>query len=66
MGVLFAACVRYTILAVRDDPLRSLIVAPRPARLDGDGERRRPARRARRRAAHQAAEMHYEAPPTWK
>ena len=67
MGVLFAACVRYTILAVRDDPLRSLIV---PAAACSAGWRRESAggrrRRARRRAAHEAAEMHYEAPPTWK
>ena len=38
MGVLFAACVRYTILAVRDDPLRSLIV---PAAACSAGWRRR-------------------------
>jgi hypothetical protein len=66
MGVLFAACVRYTILAVRDDPLRSLIVARRGLlgwmATESAGGRRR----ARRRAAHQDAEMHYEAPPTWK
>ena len=67
MGVLFAACVRYTILAVRDDPLRSLIVARRGLlgwmATESAGGRRR---RARRRAAHEDAEMHYEAPPTWK
>ena len=65
MGVLFAACVRYTILAVRDDPLRSLIVARRGLlgwmATESAGGRRR---RARRRAAAQDAEMHYEARST--
>ena len=69
MVVLFAACVRYTVLAVRDDPLRSLMVARRGLlgwmSAESTGGRRR---RARRRAAadHEDPELHYEAPSTWK
>lgn len=68
--VVVAACIRYSVLAVRDDPLRSLMVARRGllgwmATEDAAGRRRR----ARRRAAtaeHEDAEMHYEAPPNWE
>jgi hypothetical protein len=69
MVVLFGACVRYTVLAVRDDPLRSLIVARRGLlgwmATESPGGRRR---RARQRAAaeHEGTEQHYEAPSTWK
>jgi hypothetical protein len=70
MVILFAACVRYTILAVRDDPLRSLIAARRGLlgwmSAESAGGRRR---RARQRAAageHEDTELHYEAPSTWR
>jgi hypothetical protein len=70
VAILFAACVRYTVLAVRDDPLRSLLVARRGllgwmATETAEGRRRR----ARQRAAaaeHDDDELHYEAPPNWK
>ena len=62
MVVLFAACVRYTVLAVRDDPLRSLMVARRgllgwmATESAGRAPPARPAARRRRRArGHRAA-----------
>jgi hypothetical protein len=68
--VLVAACIRYSVLAVRDDPLRSLMVARRGllgwmATENATGRRRRARRRATT-AQHEDAEMHYEAPPNWK
>lgn len=70
MFVLFAACVRYTVLAVRDDPLRSLMVARRGLlgwmSTESAGGRRRRARRRAAAADHEATEQRYEAPSTWK
>jgi hypothetical protein len=70
MVVLFAACVRYTVLAVRDDPLRSLMVARRGLlgwmATESAGGRRRRARQRAAAAEHEDAELHYEAPSTWK
>ena len=68
--VLLAACLRYTVLAIRDDPLRSLLVSRRGL----IGWMSAESRRGRRRRAEQRAaaaeggerEMHYEAPPNWK
>ena len=68
--VLFCACVRYTILSVRDDPLTSLLVS-RPGLIgwmsaeSRAGRRRRAGQRAAA-AAREDHEMHYEAPPNWK
>ena len=70
MFVLFAACVRYTVLAVRDDPLRSLIVARRGLlgwmATETAGGRRRRARHRAAAAEHEDTDLHYEAPSTWK
>ena len=70
MLVLVAACIRYTVLAVRDDPLRSLMVARRGLlgwmATETAGGRRRRARQRAAAAQHEDAELHYEAPPTWK
>ena len=70
MVVLVAACIRYTVLAVRDDPLRSLMVARRGLvgwmATETAGGRRRRARQRAAAAQHEDAELHYEAPPNWK
>ena len=68
--VLLGACLRYTVLAIRDDPLRSLLVSRRGligwmSAESGRGRRRRAAQRAAA-AAREDGEMHYEAPPNWK
>jgi hypothetical protein len=68
--VLAAACIRYTVLAVRDDPLRSLMVARRGLlgwmATESAGGRRRRAQKRAATARHEDGEMHYEAPPTWR
>jgi hypothetical protein len=70
MVVLVAACIRYTVLAVRDDPLRSLMVARRGLAgwmaSETAGGRRRRARQRAGAAAEEDSELHYEAPSTWK
>ena len=70
MVVLLAGCIRYTVLAVRDDPLRSLIVARRGLSglmaAESRGWRRRRARQRSAVAGQGDAEMHYEAPRSWR
>jgi hypothetical protein len=70
MFVLAAGCIRYSVLAVRDDPLRSLMVARRGLlgwmATESAAGRRRRARRRAATAQHEDAEMRYEAPPNWK
>jgi hypothetical protein len=70
VAVLVAACIRYTVLAVRDDPLRSLIVARRGLigwmAAESRGGRRRRARQRSAAAEQGEAEMHYEAPRFWE
>ena len=70
MVVLVAACIRYSVLAVRDDPLRSLMVARRGLvgwmATETAGGRRRRARRRAAAAEDEDSELHYEAPSTWK
>lgn len=68
--VLLAACLRYTVLAIRDDPLRSLLVSRRGliGWMSAESRRGRRRRAAQRAAAAERGEreMHYEAPPNWK
>jgi len=59
--VLFAAGVRYTVLAVRDDPLTSLLVSRRGLIGWMSAEWQRAAA-----AGREDRELHYEAPPNWK
>ena len=68
--VLFAAGVRYTVLAVRDDPLTSLLVSRRGLigwmSAESRAGRRRPARQRAAAAEREDRDLHYEAPPNWK